>query len=259
MRSYYAQYYRDQLGLFDWRDRVENRLNEEAIMERYIANVEEWTNQRFRDGHRVLVVGAGTGAEFFAFSRRGCDVYGIEPNETAVNIARLKARLLGVDEERLGCARGESLPFPSEDFELVWCFTVLEHVDDVPGCIGEMIRVTKPRGYVFIVTPDYRQFYEGHYKMTMPMFAPKWMLRLWLRLRGRSPEFLRTLRFVTSRQLANIFRSHPVTAFQLLLPWPDSWKKGLTVQQHLIKAMTECLGIQREQFWLLQKMGVERE
>jgi len=189
-----------------------------------------------------------------AFARRGCDVFAVEPDSSAVTIGKMKARRAGVDPDRFSCNRGEDLPFSSGTFDVVWCYTVLEHVHSVEACVSEMVRVVRPLGRVFIMAPDYRQFYEPHYKITMPMFFPKRLLRLWLRLLGRPVDFFDTLRFISSRMLANMFQDLPVTAFQVYHPWPEEWKSKASLSMRLIKTMTRILSIQRDQCWVLQKL-----
>jgi ubiquinone/menaquinone biosynthesis C-methylase UbiE len=259
MREYYTHYYQDLLGLRNWKSYVENRLSEHKNILSLIVNVETWFSEHFGKGKRILVVGGGTGAEFIAFSQRGCDVHSIEPNIQAVQIGQLKASLLGVDPARFMQGYGESLPFNSNIFDLVWCFTVLEHVQDIEATISEMIRVVKPLGRIFIVTPDYRQFYEPHYKLKMPMFLPKWIIKLWLGIIGRPTEFFDTLQFVNSKVLTDRFQNHPVTAFQIIHSWPNSWKSNPTIHIRLVKWMTQHFGIQRDQYWLLQKLEKPRE
>ena len=254
IQIYYTRYYRDRLGLPDWEQRVNLRLHEDDVcLKQEVEWVERWINYRFCN-KRILLVGAGTGAEFVGFSKRNCAVFAVEPNPEAVKIGQLKARLLNIETGQFIRGAGEALPFFKDSFDFVWCYTVLEHVQCVRSCISEMIRVTRPLGYVFIETPDYRQFYEPHYKVTMPMFAPRWLLRLWLRVLRRPTEFLDSLQFVSSRFLANLFQEFPVTAFQVIHSWPDSWRSNPTFQTRLTQWVTKTFGIQRDQFWLLQKL-----
>ena len=156
-------------------------------------------NERFERGRRVLVVGGGTGAEFMVFARRGCDVDAVEPNPEAVAIAQEKARLEGIDPNRFRRGVAESLPFPDGHFDFVCCHSVLEHVQDVRRSVEEMIRVTKPFGRVLIATVDYRQCWENHYKLPLPMFLPRWMVKLLLRRKGRDARFLDSLQLIDSR------------------------------------------------------------
>jgi SAM-dependent methyltransferase len=257
MREYYTAYYHYELGIPDWKKRVESRLNEtENILPR-IAEVEGWIGQEFSSGSKVLVMGGGTGAEFIAFSNRGCETYAVEPGEAGVKIARMKATLTGiVPAEHFIQGVGEKLPFENNSFDLVWCFTVIEHVQDVKTCIEEMIRVTRPKGHIYIATPDYRQIYEAHYKMTIPMFAPKWFLKLWLRIKKRPIAFLDSLQRVNTVWLSNIFQENPVVAYHILLPMVPL-KQGAKFSARLKRWIVRCFGIQTNQHWLLQKMDTQ--
>jgi ubiquinone/menaquinone biosynthesis C-methylase UbiE len=255
LEAYYTDYYRDQLGLPDWQTRVANRLNEVTAYGNYlIENFERWFNLALDENWHVLVVGAGTGAEYLSFARRGCKVIGIEPNPDAVQISRLRASQAGYDPDTFQHGIGEQIQYPDQSFDLVWCHTVLEHVQDVQATIREMIRVLKPGGYAYIMTPDYRQFHEPHYKLPMPMFFPKWMLKIYLSLIGRPAAFLDTLQFVNSRQLSNTFQNYPVIAFQVYHSWPESWKKKPDFQQKVIMKLTKWFSWQRDQYWVLKKL-----
>jgi len=254
LQEYYEHYYHDLLGLPDWEKRVEWRLEEEHnFVESVVQRIEGWINYDFT-GKRVLVVGAGTGGEVVVLHRRGADVYGIEPDETAYEIVCLKTKQLGLNSEKYLKHGAEQIPFKDDYFDFVYCFTVLEHVTDVEQSIDEMIRVTMSGGRIFIETPDYRQFYEPHYKIMMPMIAPRWLLQIWLRCLGRPGAFFDTACYITGKQLRNIFKHRPVTAMQIIHPWPSSWTEYPKPSRVLIKWMTQTFGIMRDQWWLIQKL-----
>ena len=54
-------------------------------------------------------------------------------------------------------------PFPTSYFDVVYSSNVLEHVNEPPKVIGEIIRVLKPGGHAQIVVPNYGSWWEGHY------------------------------------------------------------------------------------------------
>lgn len=260
IRHYYARYYRDQLGLPDWEARVATRLNEDQASTAVIGQALRWMNLTLAAGHRVLVVGAGTGAEVVALAQLGCQVYGLEPGPEAVRIAGLKAQLARLPAGRCLGARAETIPFATSTFDMVWCWTVVEHVQDVAASLAEMVRVLKPWGHLFIQTPDYRHFYEPHYKLALPMWAPRWFIRLLLRLYGRPAAFLDTLQLVNSRQLTNLFQDLPVVAFQAIQSWPADWKPGAqrTWLQRVTYWIIRTFSIQRDQYWIVRKLDKPR-
>lgn len=254
MRQYYENYYRKDLSLRDWRERIESRMNEEqTFAEPNIRRVEDWMGIDFA-GQRVLIVGAGTGAESVVLHQRGAEVHGIEPYDKAMEIVYLKADQHNIPRERFQQAVAEKIPHPDESFDFVYCYTVLEHVQDVAASIDEMLRVCKTGGLVHIQTPDYRFPYEPHYKIDRPAFSPRWLTALRLRLNGRSPAFLNTVNFVTAPELNRIFFARNVLTLRVEQNWLFSWKQAN--QQHTRGyRFAQRQGISREQNIFLRKLG----
>jgi SAM-dependent methyltransferase len=50
----------------------------------------------------------------------------------------------------------EQLPFRDEEFDLVWCCEVVEHLRDPAFAISEMKRILKPEGVLLLTTPNRR-------------------------------------------------------------------------------------------------------
>jgi 2-polyprenyl-3-methyl-5-hydroxy-6-metoxy-1,4-benzoquinol methylase len=251
--AYYTEYYKVSLGLPDWADRVALRLREEeTYCRRFIEWIEIWFSYRFV-GKRVLVCGCGTGGELVNFWDRGAKVFGIDSNKAAVAISKKKARLNCQNEITIeeGCL--EKIHFESNSFDFVYCASVLEHVNNVEEALSEIIRCTKPSGRIFIECPDYRQWYEPHYKLPLPMFLPRALNRVLLMIARRPIRFLGSLNLVDSKKLANMIMNHPVTAFRVIHPWPSHWQNPSKWQFRIIKLITRYLEIHRDQFWLLQK------
>lgn len=224
LTAYYENRYRDQLRLPDWKERVALRLKEEEVFgEVVIRKLERWLNYDFAD-KRVLVVGTGTGAESIVLGQRGADVYGLEPNHDALTILKLKSAVRGIDADHFVSAMAEDIPFPDEYFDFIYCFTVLEHVQDVARSIDEMIRVCRTKGYVFLSMPDYRFPYEGHYKLRMIPLAPKFVQRIFFMLRGRYTKFFEGIQFLTEPALNRILWNRDVLTIRFYEPSLLQWK-----------------------------------
>lgn len=254
LEAYYTPLYRDDLGYGDWEAHVAKRLDEDANFARLLAGLEsDLLLDRWRPPGRLLVVGSGTGADWLTFARRGFDAWGIEPNEEALEISRLKARQEGRDGSRLVHAAAENLPFPGGMFDRVWSWTVLEHVQDAERSLSEIVRVLRPGGEAFVGTVDYRQFWEPHYKTYAPCFLPRPFVKLWLRLAGRHPGFVDSLNFVSGRRLANALRSHPVTAWNAIRPWTGRLVNPASPEDALIRWITETFQADSVQLWVIRK------
>lgn len=253
LRQYYMSFYRDQLGLKDWEQRIERRIaEEEKFASPVIDTLEQVLDYNF-SGKKVLVVGAGTGAEFFALHKKGAKVYALEPNHDAVNIIKTKCSEYNIEFERISESFAENMLYPDDCFDFVYCYTVLEHVKDVKKTLHEIIRVTRTGGRIFIETPNYRMPYEPHYKMFMPTFMPRIFLKGYLWLRGRPIDFISSLNFISRGKLLNTIRHMPVLTLQILHSYPKEFARF----NNPVYLFMRYLGIERD-FWLilLKKAGV---
>ncbi|MCU0612885.1 MAG: methyltransferase domain-containing protein [Candidatus Eisenbacteria bacterium] len=86
---------------------------------------------------RVLDIGTGTGVFAEAFSGRGCEVAGVDPNPDLLAEARRH-----VPEAEFSEATAEALPFPDKQFDLAFIGAVLHETDDAVAALREARRVT---------------------------------------------------------------------------------------------------------------------
>lgn len=102
--------------------------------------------------------GAGYGAKILA-DAGASRVVGVDISETAVSEATKTYR-----DERIELCRGDlrALPFPEEEFDLVVCFEVIEHIDDRGVMLDELRRVLKLDGVLCISTPNSRVYPPGN-------------------------------------------------------------------------------------------------
>jgi SAM-dependent methyltransferase/uncharacterized membrane protein YbhN (UPF0104 family) len=154
---------------------------------------------------RMLEVGSGFGMLVaYMASNLDVDIYGVEPDPDALMISREVLTDLGVSPERVSQAVGEALPFATNSMDLVLSVTVLEHVQDPARVLSESVRVMKPGGHLYFTFPNYGSWWEGHYGVLWLPYAPKWLIKGYLRLLGRNPEFIDTLQLITYSALENI-------------------------------------------------------
>ncbi len=221
MRAYYTKYYRDECCLPDWEKRVEHRLHEEDDEVIKMNKLQLLLRSTFA-GQKHCIVGAGTGGLAITLTERfGCEVYGVEPSDEEMTIIQERNALAGIPAEHFKKEFGERMSFPDNTFDVVHCYTVLEHVQNVDGCLSEMIRVTKPGGFIYISTPNYAYPYEGHYKIIFPTFLPKFFGSLYLRLLGKSPAFFRSVNLLTERYVNRLLLPKKgIHWFRVYHPYP---------------------------------------
>jgi ubiquinone/menaquinone biosynthesis C-methylase UbiE len=105
------------------------------------------------DRLRILDVATGTGAQAFAFARRGHNVVGVDLSDSMIRVAQKKNRQRIVTFE---VADATHLPYPNDSFDVT---TISFALHDMPLTIREkvlteMVRATKPQGSIVIVDYD---------------------------------------------------------------------------------------------------------
>jgi ubiquinone/menaquinone biosynthesis C-methylase UbiE len=100
---------------------------------------------------RVLDVGCGTGNYAAALTKAtGCRVSGVDPSRRMLDSARDAAPW-----ESLVQGSAESLPFPSDSFDVVISTDVIHHIGDRDAYFNEACRVLRPAGHIVIVTDSH--------------------------------------------------------------------------------------------------------
>jgi ubiquinone/menaquinone biosynthesis C-methylase UbiE len=99
----------------------------------------------------VLVIGCGPQPEAVKqLIKAGYDAIGVEPVPAFVREAGV---YLGAPE-RVVQGAAESIPLPDRSVSLVYCNSVLEHVDSPMASLREMHRVLEPGGAAFVITTN---------------------------------------------------------------------------------------------------------
>ena len=148
-------------------------------------------------GRRLLDIGCGLGTLLLEAGRRGAESLGIEPDPRSLVLSRHRLARDGGPAAGVVAAVGESLPLADATCDVVTCCSVLEHVQDPHAVLVEVARVLKPGGWLHLGVPNALRFQERHYKIFLPPRTPRFLARLYLRLRGRDPAFLGTLHEMT--------------------------------------------------------------
>lgn len=199
----YTRYYRDQLGLPDWSDRVNKRLRlsaETKVVNRLVNLIGDLTS------NTILDVGCGWGGTIVAISRMFPDVIscGLEPEFERADLARTFISSQNTKSLTLA-AIGEQMPLKDNCVDVVCAYQVLEHVNDRREVVCEILRVLRPGGYFHTMLPNYSRFFESHYKVFWIPFMPKWLAKFYLRIRKRPTEFLSAFSYTTPWQIRRLF------------------------------------------------------
>ncbi len=255
MKQYYTALY-NSVGLKNIGEMVSWRLSEEDMERNRLTKLEYALNFNFGKGQKHLIVGSGTGGLAVELFKRGCEVYGIEPNDQANRIVWLKAEAVNMPVERFTTHKAESLPFADNSFDFIHCVSVIEHVDNVEKSLKEMIRVLNPKGTIYLSTANYIFPYERHYKMPFPTFLPRSLGCIYLWIKGRPYRFFKHLKFVNKMSIYRILYKSEYPLVWLRYTEQYSYIKG--EKRHLHEKIwyyfTMVLGIQMNLELFIKKL-----
>ncbi len=106
-------------------------------------------------GRRFLDVGCNLGYAVEAARLEGFSAAGIDPDAHAVSLARRQ-----FPDATFHVVAADSLAENGEEFDLVHCTEVIEHLPDVRPFARSLAALTRPGGLLYLTTPD-----AGHFRV----------------------------------------------------------------------------------------------
>ncbi len=142
------------------------------------------------NGKLVVDFGCGDGAMALGIaSRIAARVIGVDLYTSFSSLPGMAERNLGLDRFPTNLAfeqvqHGHALPFEDATVDLVYSWSVFEHLADVEGTLAEMSRIVRPGGGLFIqIEPLYYGPFGSHLGRLVP--------QPWAHLLHEEDEFLR--------------------------------------------------------------------
>ncbi len=151
-------------------------------------------------GKSILDLGCGMGGLATALALAGAQVHALDFNSQYCAITRLRGRRYGLDLPAVNAA-GESLPFRSDQFDVVFCLDVLEHAREPENLFPEIQRCLKPGGIVYVTAINRFAFRDPHYHARFVNWLPRSWSASYLRITGRVKD---NSRFVDRQTLTEM-------------------------------------------------------
>ena len=110
---------------------------------------------KISEGMRILDLGTGSGYLSFPIAKNnpGCEVIGLDIVNAALEANRARATAEGIKNLSFVSYDGIDFPFETDSFDLVVTRYALHHFPDIEHSIGEVSRVLKNGGRLFISDP----------------------------------------------------------------------------------------------------------
>jgi ubiquinone/menaquinone biosynthesis C-methylase UbiE len=102
---------------------------------------------------RVLDVGCGVGAISLHMASNGASVVGVDISENAISAAEEDAERFGLSDATFLAGNAADLEF-DEEFDVIVCFDVLEHIEDDHRLLMDFNRFLRPDGKLLLRAPS---------------------------------------------------------------------------------------------------------
>jgi 2-polyprenyl-6-hydroxyphenyl methylase/3-demethylubiquinone-9 3-methyltransferase len=104
------------------------------------------------NGKKVIDVGCGGGILAESMAKKGADVTGIDLSQKALNVADLHSLESGLAIRYHHIAAENMAQLEPNEFDVVTCMEMLEHVPDPASIVKACAQLVKPGGLVFFST-----------------------------------------------------------------------------------------------------------
>lgn len=122
------------------------------------------------NSQRYLDVGCGFGGSLVAFIQQDMEVLGIEIDAQRMELAQANCADYGLSNCVLNASILETdLRRRLGTFDLITCIDVIEHVNNVPGALRNMVALLNPRGVLVLEIPNRHDLrfvaHDGHFNL----------------------------------------------------------------------------------------------
>lgn len=129
--------------------------SKEAVHPKHLINDRIWFARRIRKSDFILDLGCGNGFTLIRLKGKINKAVGTDVDQQSIKIANGEAQRQHATNIRFIVAdANRKMPFKSNTFDKIVCSDVLEHLDKRNFALGEIHRVLKKKGLLFLVTDN---------------------------------------------------------------------------------------------------------
>jgi len=163
---------------------------------------------------RLLEVGAGAGILCTFLHRQGFQIIGVEPGGVGFgHMAALSAFVRTADAsagapDLRDCSVEHLAEHNAGQFDFIFSFHVLEHVENLESMFSSLSRLLAPDGEMFHLCPNYIVPYEPHFSVPVFYAAPNVTKFLFGKKISEASELWESLNFITAFRLERLCRKN---------------------------------------------------
>jgi len=207
---------------------------------------------------RLLDIGCSTGILTRHYAEYFGQVVGIDIDDGAIEWA-IRNRCADNLSYRVGDSM--DLPFAQNEFDLVTCTHIYEHVPDAQRMLNEIYRVLRPGGMCYFAAENRLRIWDGHYNLPLVTVFPKPIADLYVRFSGRGQQRYETHRTLEGlRRLVQSFDVTDYTGEVVRDPWrfeaTDMVVPGSLTQRAANATLTFAYWAFPTYLWVLRKPRV---
>lgn len=115
----------------------------------------------------VLDIGCGRGELLNELQKRGCDCWGVDFNESVIDVAKNYFNLKNVFVANINnFFDNNTINFPK--FDIITSFEVIEHLDDPSFFIKGIVKMLEPNGLIIVSAPSRERLFVDSYDWDFP-------------------------------------------------------------------------------------------
>lgn len=133
-----------------------------------LASLFNGSKQNSINGKNILELGSGSGLGLMRLAQKGATVTGLDSSIMAIEFSKYLANHYGVSDKVVELRQADyfEVPYGESMFDMTYNSGVFEHLEDKKPSklLDEMIRVTRPRGYIVISVPNKASPFYQYFK-----------------------------------------------------------------------------------------------
>ena len=206
----------------------------------------------------LLDIGGSTGIIDSFLPEHFKSVTGTDIDESAIKYAKETFRKENLE---FRIADSLNLPFQDENFDVVICSNVYEHVPDSRKMFGEIFRILKRGGVCYFAASNRLILIEPHYNLPLLSVIPRPLAHVYMRMAGRGKHYYeKHLSYWGLKSLVSEFAIIDYT--YKTVSEPVKYHTDYMIRKSSLKAraakivLKYCYWASPSYIWILQKPGV---